>query len=80
MKKTLHDFEGFLHAESRYPTLIEVGLAHAQFETIHPFLDGNGRVGRLLNTFLLVHRGIRFSRRTSARTACSSSLIFSSGR
>jgi Fic family protein len=58
MKKALHDFEGFLHAESRYPTLIEVGLAHAQFETIHPFLDGNGRVGRLLNTFLLVHRGI----------------------
>ncbi len=58
MKKALHDFEGFLHAENRYPTLIEVGLAHAQFETIHPFLDGNGRVGRLLNTFLLVHRGI----------------------
>ena len=58
MKKALHDFEGFLHAERRYPTLIEVGLAHAQFETIHPFLDGNGRVGRLLNTFLLVHRGI----------------------
>lgn len=58
MKKALHDFEGFLHAESRYPTLLEVGLAHAQFETIHPFLDGNGRVGRLLNTFLLAHRGI----------------------
>jgi Fic family protein len=59
MKKALHDFEDFLNAESRrYPTLIEVGLAHAQFETIHPFLDGNGRVGRLLNTFLLVHRGI----------------------
>ncbi len=58
MKKALHDFEGFLHADSSYPTLIEVGLAHAQFETIHPFLDGNGRVGRLLNTFLLVHRGV----------------------
>lgn len=58
MKEALHDFEHFLHAENRYPTLIEVGLAHAQFETIHPFLDGNGRVGRLLNTFLLVHRGI----------------------
>lgn len=58
MKKALHDFEGFLHADRRYPTLVEVGLAHAQFETIHPFLDGNGRVGRLLNTFLLVHRGI----------------------
>lgn len=58
MKKALHDFEGFLHSERRYPTLLEVGLAHAQFETIHPFLDGNGRVGRLLNTFLLVHRGV----------------------
>jgi len=58
MKMALHDFEGFLHADSSYPTLIEVGLAHAQFETIHPFLDGNGRVGRLLNIFLLVHRGV----------------------
>ncbi len=58
MKKALNGLEGFLHADSRYPTLIEVGLVHAQFETIHPFLDGNGRVGRLLNTFLLVHRGI----------------------
>lgn len=58
MKQALHDFEGFLHADSSYPTLIEVGLVHAQFETIHPFLDGNGRVGRLLNIFLLVHRGV----------------------
>jgi len=58
MKEALHDFERFLHAEGRYPMLIEVGLTHAQFETIHPFLDGNGRVGRLLNIFLLVHRGI----------------------
>jgi Fic family protein len=58
MKNALHSFEGFLHDDGHYPTLIEVGLAHAQFETIHPFLDGNGRVGRLLNTFLLVHRGM----------------------
>jgi cell filamentation protein, protein adenylyltransferase len=58
MKRALHDFETYLHADSGYPTLIDVGLAHAQFETIHPFLDGNGRVGRLLNIFLLVHRGI----------------------
>lgn len=58
MKEALHSFELFLHRDSEYSTLIEVGLAHAQFETIHPFLDGNGRVGRLLNTFLLVHRGI----------------------
>lgn len=58
MKDSLHSFESFLHEDGRYPTLLEVGLAHAQFETIHPFLDGNGRVGRLLNTFLLVHRGM----------------------
>jgi len=58
MKDALHSFELFLHRSGEYSTLIEVGLAHAQFETIHPFLDGNGRVGRLLNTFLLVHRGV----------------------
>lgn len=58
MKDALHRLESFLHEDAAYPTLIEVGLAHAQFETIHPFLDGNGRVGRLLNTFLLVHRGM----------------------
>lgn len=58
MKEALHDFESFLHTDSHYPTLIQVALAHAQFETIHPFVDGNGRVGRLLNIFLLVHRGI----------------------
>jgi Fic family protein len=57
MKQALYDFELFLHDDASYPTLIQVGLAHAQFETIHPFLDGNGRVGRLLNTFLLVQRG-----------------------
>lgn len=58
METALAELEGFLHEEGRYSTLIEVGLAHAQFETIHPFLDGNGRVGRLLNTFLLVQRGV----------------------
>jgi Fic family protein len=58
MTTALHEFESYLHAESSYSTLLDVGLAHAQFETIHPFLDGNGRVGRLLNIFLLVHRGI----------------------
>lgn len=58
MKKALHDFESYLHAGGGYSRLLDVGLTHAQFETIHPFLDGNGRVGRLLNIFLLVHRGI----------------------
>lgn len=50
--------ELFLHAQDDLPALIRIGLAHAQFETIHPFLDGNGRVGRLLITFLLTEKGI----------------------
>lgn len=55
MKEALYALEQFLHADPGPPLLILAGLAHAQFETIHPFLDGNGRVGRLLITFLLVH-------------------------
>jgi Fic family protein len=59
MHRALHEFESFLHhPEEELPALIHVGLTHAQFETIHPFMDGNGRVGRLLITFLLVHRGV----------------------
>lgn len=51
--------ERFLHAtDDGLPMLARVGLAHLQFETIHPFLDGNGRVGRLLITFLLCHAGV----------------------
>jgi Fic family protein len=51
--------ERFLHDESDgLPVLVRAGLAHVQFETIHPFLDGNGRVGRLLITFLLHHAGV----------------------
>jgi len=57
LNHALRDFERFLHTNEGLPTLIFSGLTHAQFETIHPFLDGNGRVGRLLVTFLLVHRG-----------------------
>jgi Fic family protein len=57
MLEALGDLEIFLHTDHGLPPLVECALAHAQFETIHPFLDGNGRVGRLLITFLLVHRG-----------------------
>lgn len=53
------DLERFLHAENDgLPMLLRAGLAHVQFETIHPFLDGNGRIGRLLITFLLCHSGM----------------------
>jgi Fic family protein len=51
--------ERFLHDEKpALPVLVKAGMAHVQFETIHPFLDGNGRVGRLLITFLLCHAGV----------------------
>ena len=54
----LDNFEKFLHDPSPLPILIKAGLLHAQFENIHPFLDGNGRVGRLLITFYLCQQGI----------------------
>jgi Fic family protein len=58
MNEALGEFEQFLHSESQFPLLIKIALAHAQFETIHPFLDGNGRIGRLLVSFLLCHHGV----------------------
>jgi len=58
MYACLYELEAFLHADSELPILIRVALAHAHFETVHPFLDGNGRVGRLLITFMLVHEKV----------------------
>lgn len=58
LDKGLNDFEKFLYAEKETLPLIHIALAHAQFETLHPFLDGNGRTGRLLITMLLCHRGL----------------------
>ena len=50
--------ERFIHAEDDLPVLVRAGLVHVQFETIHPFLDGNGRLGRLLITLMLVDAGV----------------------
>jgi Fic family protein len=56
--RLLGELENFLHEPSPLPLLIRIGLAHAHFETIHPFLDGNGRMGRLLITFLLCEKEV----------------------
>lgn len=57
MHRALNDLEKFIHADDAIPTVIKAGLIHAQFETIHPFLDGNGRTGRMLITFYLWKEG-----------------------
>lgn len=57
-KVAMGDLERFLHDETPMPLLVRSALVHAQFETIHPFLDGNGRVGRLLITFMLCAQGV----------------------
>ncbi len=54
----LAELERYLYAEDPLPSLVRVGLAHVQPETLHPFLDGNGRIGRLLITLLLEHWGL----------------------
>jgi len=58
MQECLNQLEKFLHAETRLPPLVEAALVHYQFEAIHPFLDGNGRIGRLLATLLLCQRNV----------------------
>lgn len=58
MLSTLDALEAYLHSPSQLPLLARIGLSHYQFEAIHPFLDGNGRVGRLLVSLLLVTNGL----------------------
>lgn len=58
VQRLLGQLENFLHDDSPLPPLVKIGIAHGQFETIHPFLDGNGRVGRLLITLYLVEKTI----------------------
>lgn len=58
MNECLYRFESFLHEENRISPLVKAALIHSQFEMIHPFLDGNGRVGRLLIAFYLASKDI----------------------
>jgi Fic family protein len=58
LPQLLTDLEKYIHADGSLPKLVRAGLLHAQFETIHPYLDGNGRIGRLLIALLLEHWGL----------------------
>ena len=56
MKECFSDLEKYINSDAREPSLIQCALVHYQFEAIHPFLDGNGRIGRLLITFMLLEK------------------------
>ena len=58
MSECLNQLENFLHSDTELPPLVQAAMVHYQFETIHPFLDGNGRIGRLLVTLLLCQRNV----------------------
>jgi Fic family protein len=58
MERGMGELETFIHRDTPMPALVKIGLIHSQFETIHPFLDGNGRMGRLLITFFLCQQSI----------------------
>lgn len=58
MRDSLDQFEKYLHSQSELPPLIRLALVHYQFEAIHPFLDGNGRIGRLLISLLMCTEGL----------------------
>lgn len=58
IEELVHDLEKFINNNSPLPALIKAGLAHVQFETIHPFLDGNGRIGRLLIVLMLIQDNV----------------------
>ena len=58
MQKCFSDLERYIHSDPQEPALIQYALVHYQFEAIHPFVDGNGRIGRLLITFMLLEKGL----------------------
>lgn len=70
LASSLSEFERYIHQANDLPALVRIGLLHVQFETIHPYLDGNGRIGRLMVTLLLEHH------RLLAQPLCYLSLFF----